>query len=67
MRRNNIRHITSAPYHPAHNGCTERSARTFKNAMNKMKNSPIHKAVDRFLFNYRNTSHSVTGLSPAGL
>ena len=30
-----------------------------------MKNYPINKAVDRFLFNYRIIPHSVKGLSPA--
>ena len=67
MKHNNIRHITSAPYHSATNGCAERSVLTFKNAMKKMKNSPICEAVDRFLFNYHITPHSVTGLFPAEL
>ena len=56
MKHNNIRHITSAPYHSATNGCAERSVLTFKNAMKKMKNSPICEAVT-----------AITGLFPAEL
>lgn len=67
MRCNNICHIMSVPYHPVTNGCTGRSVCTFKNAMKELKNSPIHKALDPFLFNYGITLHFVTGLSPAKL
>lgn len=35
IRRNGIRHVTSAPYHPALNGLAERVVQTLKSALNK--------------------------------
>ena len=67
MKRNGIRHITSAPYHPATNGLAERTVQTFKNAMKKAVPTDIEAALSRFLFHYRNTPHSTTGTSPAEL
>ena len=66
-KKNGIRHVTSAPYHPSTNGLAERSVRTFKEAMKKWKNDgdSTETKVERFLFAYRNTPHAVTGLSPA--
>ena len=67
MGRNGIRHITSAPYHPATNGLAERMVQTFKNAMKKANPGDIETAIARFLFHYRTTPHSTTGVSPAEL
>jgi len=65
--RNGIRHVTSAPYHPSTNGLAERSVQTFKNALKKWSNvgGTIESKVERFLFSYRNTPHSTTGVCPA--
>ena len=38
MTRNDIRHVTSAPYHPSTNGAAERTVQSFKNTMQKMSN-----------------------------
>ena len=61
VTRNRIRHITSAPYHPATNGLAERAVQTFKNAMRKDTPTDSDTAVAQFLFHYRNTPHSTTG------
>ena len=67
MTRNGIRHITSAPYHPASNGLAERAVQTFKEALSKTKPTDIEAQLSRFLFHYRNTPHTTTGSSPAEL
>ena len=61
-----VRHITSAVHHPATNGQAERMVQTFKRALKK-STEPLQQALDRFLFNYRLTPHSTTGVSPAEL
>ena len=65
--KNDILHVTSAPYHPSSNGPAERTVQTFKNFMGKQEKSgqTIECLVSRFLFSYRNTPHSRTGLAPA--
>ena len=67
LTRNGIRHITSAPYHPATNGLAERAVQTFKNALKKTSTDDLETRLSRFLFHYRTTPHSTTGLSPAEL
>ena len=65
---NRIKHVTSAPYHPATNGLAGRSVLTFKEVfLKKWKGDgdSIATKVERFLFLYRNTPHSTTGISPA--
>lgn len=65
--RNSIKHITSAPFKPASNGQAERAVQTFKNAMKKMTSGTLQTRLSRFLFTYRNSPHSTTGVSPATL
>ena len=68
LQKNGIRHVTSAPYHPATNGSVERAVQTFKTAMKKAtSDTPIETRVARFLFHYRLTPQSTTGISPAEL
>ena len=68
-KRNGIRHITSSPYHPSSNGLAERAVQTFKEGMRKGKatTSDLQLRLTRFLFQYRITPHSTTGISPAEL
>lgn len=58
--------VTSAPYHPASNGLAEIAVQTFKEAMKK-SSGEVETRVARFLFHYRSTPHSSTGVSPAEL
>ena len=67
MRRNGIKHIKTAPYHPASNGLAERAVRTFKEAMEKMEGGNVNKKLTRFLLTYRTTPHATTGVTPAEL
>jgi hypothetical protein len=69
MKSNGVKHITSAPYHPATNGFAERSVQTFKQALRSMEESskPIEEKLAKFLITYRNTPHSTTGESSAQL
>ena len=67
LRRNNIRHVLTAPYHPASNGQAERMVRTFKESMKVLQYGDIETKLSRLLFSYRITPHSLTGKSPSEL
>ena len=69
VRSNAIKHITSAPYHPATNGIAERFVQIFKNAMKSAKKDcgSLHTKLSKFLLAYRNSHHHTTGESPARL
>ena len=62
---NGIKHLTSSPYHPATNGLAERGVQTFKHGVKRMANGNLQSKLSRFLFRYRITPHSTTGISPA--
>ena len=61
-----VRHITTAVYKPSTNGLAEKMVQTLKKALRTSK-SALQDTLDRFLFNYRLTPHSTTGVSPAEL
>lgn len=61
MQRNHI------PYHPSTNGLAERAVQSFKQALRMNTTGSIHDRLQRFLFKYRITPHSTTGISPAEL
>ena len=67
MEQNGIRHITSAPYHPSTNGLTERAVQTFKQAIERLSDLLIQERLSKFLFTYRLTPHTTTGIAPAEL
>ena len=67
-RSNGIKHLTSAPYHPASNGLAERAVQTLKNALKKNSSGEsLTTQINRFLFQYRLTPYSTTGIAPAEL
>lgn len=65
VKQNGIQHVTSAPFHPASNGLAERAVQTFKEGLKKMKGHTLETRLARFLFNYRITPQTTTGVSPA--
>ncbi|XP_028134201.2 uncharacterized protein K02A2.6-like [Diabrotica virgifera virgifera] len=73
FKKNGIKHLTGAPYHPSSNGAAERYVRTFKmklkTALDDPRNSgiPLSTLISRYLLTYRNTKHPVTEKSPAEL
>ncbi|XP_048590142.1 uncharacterized protein K02A2.6-like [Nematostella vectensis] len=69
MSENGIKHITSAPKHPASNGFAERYVRTFKETMKKMggEKENLDTKLSRFLLSYRTTPHATTGKTPGEL
>ena len=66
LEKNGIRHITSAPYHPATYGLAERAVQTFKEGVKKCTEDEkdMEMRLALFLFHYRNTPHTTTGISP---
>lgn len=71
LRANGIYHSRTAPGHPASNGAAENAVGTVKKFLLKAfrqkhpSADEIDKALQNFLFEYRNTVHCTTGLSPA--
>ena len=59
--------ITSAPYHPSSNGLAERAVQTFKNGIKRTQGSTIQERLSKFLFTYRITPHTTTGIAPSQL
>ena len=66
LLQNGIKHIKSAPYHPASNGEAERAVRMFKTTMKKLKGT-LNQRLVTFLLYYRSTPHSTTQKTPAEL
>ena len=64
-RLNGIRHIRVAPYQPSSNGLAERAVQVFKQGFRKSSMGTPSNRIARFLFQYRITPHTTTGLSPA--
>ena len=62
-----IKHRTTAPWHPSSNGCAERAVQNFKEGMKKIKSGSIQEKLNRFLFRYRITPQTTTGLAPCEL
>ena len=69
MRYNDIRHTTSAPYHPRTNGLAEIVVQTLKQALraSRSSDSSILTRLSNFLIAYRSTPQSTTNESPAKL
>ena len=66
MKENGIIHKFAATYHPSTNGSAERTVRTVKSGLRKLRGS-VELRLARFLLRNRTTPHSSTGVSPAKL
>ena len=68
VKLNGIKHVRTAPFHPASNGLAECTVQTFKDTMKKMKDkSSMETKISQFLMKYRITPPTTTGLCPAEL
>ena len=67
LKRNGARHVRTPPYHPASNDLAERAVQTLKEGLKKLTNGSLNTRLARFLFKYRITPQSSTGVSPAEL
>ena len=67
MSENGITHVTTAPYHPSSNGLAERAVQTFKRGLIATKGQSLQERLSKFLFTYRISPHTTTGVAPAQL
>ena len=67
VTKNGIRHIRSAPFHPATNGQAERMVRTTKDALRRIVHGDWTLRLAEFLLAQHTTPSAVTGRSPAEL
>ncbi|XP_060091240.1 uncharacterized protein K02A2.6-like [Heteronotia binoei] len=67
LQRYLIRHIWSAPFHPATNGQAEQMVRTTKEALGRIVQGDWDHHLAAFLFDNKITPNLVTGVSPAEL
>lgn len=69
MKTNHIKHIFTAPGHPATNGQAENSVKTSKKSviacLEDKNPDDFDVILNRFLFDFRITAHSTTGIPPA--
>lgn len=69
LNNNDIKHTTSAPFHPATNGQAENCVKQIKRVLRKaiVENQNFNKAITKFLLMYRVTPQTTTQKSPSEL
>jgi len=75
LKQNGVKQTLVPPYHPSSNGAAERTVQILKQALRKHAESmkrggnkrSLKHQLANCLFQYRNTPHSVTGVTPSEL
>ncbi|KAI4899548.1 hypothetical protein NFI96_026864 [Prochilodus magdalenae] len=68
LKANGVKHMDSAPFHPATNGLAESFVQTFKHSLKSSRGStPLQERLDAFLLHYRNSPHATTKETPTML
>ena len=67
MKSNGIKHVRTAPYHPASNGQAERVIQTVIERLRKLQGETLEIRLAKVLFHRRLTPNTTTGRSPAEL
>ena len=67
LARNEIKHLTSAPYHPSSNGLTERAVQLVKRGLKKITRGSMKSRLAQILFDYRLLPQTTTGVAPSEL
>ena len=65
-----VHHLPTSVHSPSMNGLAERMVQTFKDGVNNfdgVATNRIQQKLDQFLFKYRVTPHSTTGVAPSEL
>lgn len=65
LGRNDVKHWTSALYHPSSNGLAERAVQIVKRGLKKVTSGSMQERLARVLMAYRITPQSTTGVSSA--
>ena len=66
LKQNGVEHLRSTPYHPSSNGLAERAVQTVKRGVKRLTGT-LEVRLARFLFKYRVTPQTTTGIAPAEL
>ncbi len=68
-KQNRIKHVRSAPYHPASNGLVERFVQSLKQSLKASEGDgrSLYHRLSTFLLSYRTTPQATTGVPPCQL